>query len=75
MNDNDNNQPMLSSDNHVSKVKNESKTKNEAFIDTLEWCCQALYLDNCPQILGGGALNAANTWACLHDLTPQVDGQ
>ena len=41
VNDNGNNQPMLPSDNHVSKVKNGSKMKNEAFADTLEWCRRA----------------------------------
>ena len=35
MNDNDNNQKMFTSNNPVSKVKNGSKTKNEAFAGML----------------------------------------
>ena len=75
MNDNGENQPMLPSDNHVSKVKNGSKMKNEAFADTLKWCRRASELENCPQILGGVTRNAATTFTCLRYLQPQVDGQ
>ena len=75
MNDNGNNQPMFPSDNPVSKVKNGSKKKNEAFADTLEWCRRASELENCPRLLGGGARNAATICTCLHALQPQVDRQ
>ena len=68
MNDNGNNQPMLPSDNPVSKVKNGSKMKNEAFADTLEWCRRASELKNCPRLLGGVTHNAATTCTCLHDI-------
>ena len=75
VNDNGNNQPMFPSDNLVSKVKNGSKVKNEAFADTLEWCRRASELENCPRLLGDVALNAATTCTCLHDLLPHLDGQ
>ena len=68
MNYNDNNQPMLPGDNNVSKVNNGSKTKNEAFKDTLEWCHQDLELEHCPRILGGGARNSSPTFTCLRSL-------
>ena len=75
VNDNGNKQPMLPSDNHVSKVKNGSKMKNEAFADTLEWYRRASELENCPRILGGVTRNADTTYTCLRDLQPQVDEQ
>ena len=49
--------------------------KNEAFADTLEQCRRASELENCPQLLGGVARNAATTCTFLHDLRPQFDGQ
>ena len=68
VNDNGNNQPMLPSDNPVSKVKNGSKMKNEAFADTLEWCRRASELENRPRLLGNVSRNAATTCTCPHDL-------
>ena len=68
VNDNGNNQPMLPSGNPVSKVKNGSKMKNEAFADTLEWCHRASELENRPRLLGNVARNAATTCTCPHDL-------
>ena len=75
MNESGNNQTMLPSNNPVSKVNNGSKTKNEPFTDTLEWCCQALELDKFPLLLGRGACNAATTCTYRHALRPQDDGQ
>ena len=75
MNNNNNNQQMLHSNNPVSKVNNGSKTKNEAFTDTLKWCRRASEIDNCPQRLGGSARNADTTCTCLHAIHQQLEGK
>jgi hypothetical protein len=64
---------VMPGDNPLKNLKNGTKTSNEVFAETLEWCRQASQLEHCRNFSGGRKVVDTDC-TCLHALRPQVEG-
>jgi hypothetical protein len=53
---------MTPGDNPLKYLRNKSKTENEVFTATLEWCRKASLLEHCPKLIGGNVEVPEESW-------------